>query len=368
MPQEKTLPIQPFLSFGVLQGLMLFLLQQHPIAHHLLIPLVTFLIVFPPMAMLANHQKNLARLFIISIGFSALLASTTYNHAYPIAIYGHFFWSTIDTILIVTAACSIFFASAHQAGSIKPPYHLLYQHTWKQMLSLFCALIIGVLIWLMLWLWAELFSSISITLFSTLFFKQSFFVFSTPIMFALGLFFAQRYTAIVQGLQKMLLTLGIICLPIIATTLLLFLPTILLQHKLPNSNLLTWMLLLSILLINCMVQSGEKKIAYPRLIHGLITLFIVILPIIGALNLFVCADWAGKLRTSQQLSVYFNHSMLMAYCCAYSFLLIKKRDTYQAVIKSNQVLVFILIAGFILVNNPLIQHRPSVAIHKTLHP
>jgi hypothetical protein len=244
-------------------------------------------------------------------------------------------------------------------------YASLFQNAWNNALTLAIAVAFTGAFWLILALWAALFDLLGIKFFSTLFGEHGFVYPVTGLLAGFGLVLGRTLMGAVRTLLSICLALGRALFPVIATLALVFLCALAVNRLDPlwktghATALLDALVLGAVLLINAVLQDGEKVRAYRRPVDLLANGALLALPVFAVIALY-----AVHLRTDQygwtpeRLWGALVTCFAALYALSYALGVVVRRERWLALAgPANVAIAALLVVTLLLTQSPLLDFR-----------
>lgn len=384
------IPRNAMILISLVQGLFLLLLWRAindefwPYATPMVnFPLWTIALTFPTFllfALQAHGVKQLVAKVAGIVGTFAILAVYVGWQASP---HGTFMVeSLIGTsvaTLVLASFCALLLLQASARGTLgeaqgRPwlralsalteDYPALFAAAWRNVLvGLLSAFVAGGVA-LLLTLWGALFRVVGIDFFAELFAKDWFLFPVLSVAFGLGVYIFRSLdsvlggiVALVEGLMRLLLPLGLAVVVVFLATL-PFTGLAPLWETGNGTALLLWLNTLALVFVNGVYQTGATT-TYPRLVHVALTPGVALLPIISLLGMYglylrvaqygwsVERCWAALVAT-----------VLVLVSLGYSGGVLWRRLEWPRTLKqTNAAFLLGLLALMLLLNTPVLDFR-----------
>ncbi|WP_346838228.1 DUF4153 domain-containing protein [Microbulbifer sp. SAOS-129_SWC] len=280
---------------ALLQGLLVYLLQAWPAVADWS-PLwrylsFTLVLALPPMAIVSVAPRLARSYWWLLLGYGALLALLAAYRGSQCTPDALIHCKTpLSFILSIGIASFIaaFLLRACATGSAqlrRPDYPALFHFSWDNALTAALTLTFVAIFWLILFLWQALFKLVGINFFQELF-RQDWFAY--PVSWLVGgcgaiLFRAQQ--GFVLTLKRLLRTMLVALLPLLAVLVIVFLATLPATGLQPvwdtgrGSALLLWLVALLLFFTNGVIQDEQPFSRYPKLLNRILLLALAVAPI-----------------------------------------------------------------------------------------
>ncbi|WOX04024.1 DUF4153 domain-containing protein [Microbulbifer pacificus] len=166
----------------------------------------------------------------------------------------------------------------------KPQYSALFHFSWDNALTVGLTLVFTTIFWLILFLWQALFKLVGIPFFSDLFWKDWFFYPVTWLVAGCGAILFRSQQSFVLTLKRLLRTMLVALLPLLAVLTIVFLATLPFTGLQPiwdtghGSALLLWLVALLLFFTNGVIQDDFPFARYPKWINRLLLLALLVAP------------------------------------------------------------------------------------------
>jgi len=283
------------LAVALLQGLLLYLLHASP-AVASWSPLWRYLcftpvLALPPLVIVSVAPRLARGYWWLLLGFGGLLALlAAYRGAQCTPSASIQCDQPLSFALCIAIASFIvaFLLRACATGSThlrRPDYPALFHFSWDNALTAALTLVFVGIFWLILFLWQALFKLVGIDFFRELF-RHDWFIY--PVSWVVGgcgviLFRAQQ--GFVLTLKRLLRTMLVALLPLLAVLVIVFLATLPATGLQPlwdtgrGSALLLWLVALLLFFANGVIQDEQPFSRYPQLLNRTLLLALVLAPI-----------------------------------------------------------------------------------------
>ncbi len=387
---DARIPRNAMILISLVQGLFLLLLWRAindefwpyatPMAKFPLWTIALTLPTFLLFALQAHGVKRLAAKVAGIVGVFAILAVYVGWLASP---HGAFMVeSLIGTsvaTLVVASFCALLLLQASARvtrgeaqgrrwlrvlNALTEDYEALFAAAWRNVLVGLLSAIVAGGVALLLTLWGALFRVVGIDFFAELFAKDWFLFPVLSVAFGLGVYIFRSLdsvlgsiVALVEGLMRLLLPLGLAVVVVFLATL-PFTGLAPLWETGNGTALLLWLNALALVFVNGVYQTGTTD-PYPRFVHLALTPGVALLPIISLLGMYglylrvaqygwsVERCWAALVAT-----------VLLLVSLGYSGGVLWRRVDWPQTLKQTNVAFLLgLLALMLLVNSPLLDFR-----------
>lgn len=290
------------LAAALLQGLALYALKfftavdvWSPVWQYLTYTLV---IAIPPLVIVTVAPRLARGYWWLVAGYAVLLALLAGYRGYQCTPVGkvhcgdpHEF---IPAIAIATfiAAFLLRACATGVARLRKPEYPALFHFSWDNALTIGLTLVFTGIFWLILFLWQALFKLVGVEFFHELFGMDWFFYPVTWLVAGCGAILFRSQQSFVLTLKRLLRTMLVALLPLLAVLTIVFLATLPFTGLQPiwdtgrGSALLLWLVALLLFFTNGVIQDEFPFARYPRWINRILLLALVIAPFYAAFALY----------------------------------------------------------------------------------
>lgn len=243
-------------------------------------------------------------------------------------------------------------------------YAALFAAAWRNVLVGLLSALVAAGVALLLTLWGALFRVVGIDFFAELFAKDWFLFPVLSVAFGLGVFIFRSLdsvlggiVALVEGLMRLLLPLGLAVVVIFLATL-PFTGLAPLWETGNGTALLLWLNALALVFVNGVYQTGATN-PYPRLVHLALTPGVALLPIIsvlGMVGLYLrVAQYGWSVERCWAALVA---AILLLVSLGYSGGVFWRREQWPSTLKQTNVAFLLgLLLMMLLVNTPVLDFR-----------
>ena len=297
-PANKKLIL--FTALG--QGLALYLLKALPAAETWspvwLYLCYTVVIAIPPLIIITAAPRLAHSFWWIIAGFTLVLALIAGYRGYQCTpedlVYCE--WPRSFAIAIVIATFIVAFllrAGATDRERLRrPDYPALFHYSWDNALTAGLTLVFTGIFWLILFLWQALFKLVGVQFFRELF-EEDWFVYPvTWLVAGSGAILFRSQHSFVLTLKRLLRTMLVALLPLLAVLTIVFLATLPFTGLQPiwdtghGSALLLWLVALLLFFTNGVIQDEFPFARYPGWINRLLLLALAIAPFYAAFAVY----------------------------------------------------------------------------------
>jgi len=284
------------------QGLALYLLKALPAAETWspvwLYLCYTVVIAIPPLIILTAAPRLAHSTWWLIAGYAAVLAllGSYRGHQCTPADLVHCEWPRSFAIAIGIATFIVGFllrASASGQERLRPPgYRALFHFSWDNALTAGLTLVFTGIFWLILYLWQALFKLVGIDFFHELFEKDWFFYPVTWLVAGSGAILFRAQQSFVLTLKRLLRTMLVALLPLLAVLTIVFLSTLPFTGLQPiwdtgrGSALLLWLVALLLFFANGVIQDEFPFARYPKWINRLLMAALAVAPFYASFALY----------------------------------------------------------------------------------
>ncbi|WP_299598297.1 DUF4153 domain-containing protein [uncultured Microbulbifer sp.] len=262
----------------------------------------TVVIAIPPLVILSVAPRLARGYWWVIGGFTLLLALLASYRGYQCtpADTIHCGWPKDYAIAMVIAAFIVVFllrASATTSTTKsdrlqRPSYPAQFHYSWDVALTAGLTLVFTGIFWMILFLWQSLFKLVGVDFFRELFEKDWFFYPVTWLVAGCGAILFRSQQSFVLTLKRLLRTMLVALLPLLAVLTVMFLATLPFTGLQPiwdtghGSALLLWLLALLLFFTNGVIQDEFPFARYPKWINRLLLLALVVAPVYAGFALY----------------------------------------------------------------------------------
>ena len=243
-------------------------------------------------------------------------------------------------------------------------YGAVFAAAWRNVLVGLLSALVAVGVALLLTLWGALFRVVGIDFFAELFAKDWFLFPVLSVAFGFGVFIFRSLdsvlggiVALVEGLMRLLLPLGL-------SVVVIFLATLPFTGLAPlwetgnGTALLLWLNALALVFVNGVYQTGATD-PYPRFVHLALTPGVALLPIISVLGMYGLHLRVAQYGWSvERCWAALVAAILLLVSLGYSGGVLWRRAAWPKTLKQTNVAFLLgLLAVMLLVNTPLLDFR-----------
>ncbi|WGL15409.1 DUF4153 domain-containing protein [Microbulbifer bruguierae] len=174
----------------------------------------------------------------------------------------------------------------------RPQYPALFHFSWDNALTIGLTLVFTGIFWLILFLWQALFKLVGVGFFRELFEKDWFIYPVTWLVAGCGAILFRSQPSFVLTLKRLLRTMLVALLPLLAVLTIVFLATLPFTGLQPiwdtgrGSALLLWLLALLLFFTNGVIQDEFPFARYPTWINRILLLALIVAPLYGAFAVY----------------------------------------------------------------------------------
>lgn len=293
---------QLILITAVIQGLALYGLKYwsavedwSPVWQYLC---YTLAVAIPPLIIVSVAPRLAPGYWWVVGGYAALLALLSSYRGYQCTpadlVYCEPPTAFVAAIGIATFIVAFLLrASATDTVHLKrPDYPALFHYSWDNALTIALTLIFTGIFWLILFLWQALFHLVGVDFFQQLFDKDWFIYPVTGFVAGCGAVLLRSQQSFVLTLKRLLRTMLVALLPLLAVLTIVFLATLPFTGLQPiwdtghGSALLLWLVALLLFFTNGVIQDEFPFARYPRWINWVLLLALVVTPFYTAFALY----------------------------------------------------------------------------------
>ena len=264
-------------------------------------PLWTIALTLPTFLLFTLQANGVKRLVVKVGGIVGTLAILAVYVGWQASPHGAFMVeslvATSVATLVLASFCALLLlrspAGAHFTlhRALTEDYEGLFAAAWRNVLVGLLSVFVAGGVALLLTLWGALFRVVGIGFFAELFAKDWFLFPVLSVAFGLGVYIFRSLdsvlggiVALVEGLMRLLLPLGLAVVVVFLATL-PFTGLAPLWETGNGTALLLWLNALALVFVNGVYQTGTTD-PYPRLVHAALTLGVALLPIISLLGMY----------------------------------------------------------------------------------
>ena len=254
------------------------------------------------------------------------------------------------------------FAQIRQrSGRFRFPYAELFQHSWSNFFFGLIALLLTGAFASVITLWGQLFKLIGIEGFRDVFMSTAFLYLVYPTVAGYGVALGLEFDRVTTALRRILFTVFLGLLPLLAPLALLFAAALLFTGVQPlwdtgfATSVVLSLLFALVLFANAVFQTGEGNPPYPRAVRWLVEASLVLLPLYFAIALY--ATW---LRVEQYgwtpTRVWAVALILIGGCWSVGYALgiaLRHRDWLATLRSVNVATALVIVALLIALHTPL---------------
>lgn len=354
------------------QGLALYLLKALPAAETWspvwLYLCYTVVIALPPLIILTTAPRLAHSIWWLIAGYTVVLALVASYRGYQCSpedlVYCE--WPRSFAIAIAIATFIVAFllrASATDRERLRrPDYPSLFHYSWDNALTAGLTLVFTGIFWLILFLWQALFKLVGVDFFHELFEKDWFFYPVTWLVAGSGAILFRSQHSFVLTLKRLLRTMLVALLPLLAVLTIVFLATLPFTGLQPiwntghGSALLLWLVALLLFFSNGVIQDEFPFARYPKWINRVLLLALAVAPFYAAFalyGLFLRVQQYGW--TPERLWGFVVAVTLALLALAYSLAILGRRSHWAEWLpRINTGLAFWVLAVCLLTQTPLL--------------
>jgi len=249
-----------------------------------------------------------------------------------------------------------------RTGTLRYPYQQLFFHSWGNFPIVALGYIYIFVFWGLTLLWGGLFKIINIEFFWTVFTSPEFKLFSSPVLFAIGLANGRENSRIINTTRGTILSVFRFLMPLLALIALLFLMALpfkgldLLWSTDMATPLLLTLISLLILFLNGTFEDGEKEPPFHPFLRFGVEAATLAMPIFSGI-----AFYSLNLRIDQYgLTPYRFFAMVLViitgcYALGYAVAVIRRRGVWMGFIRPvNLTLAWVVIAITLALHTPIL--------------
>lgn len=372
---ERIIPVRLILAVSVIQGLLLFALYNAveqrlwPSGDTVSLYLFTTLAVSIPVLIAlsgwSNNPRHLSRWLVPFVIGLALVASYVGYQLQPVEVIrgGFIHFSFVVTIAIACFKALMYIQ--HQDEGKPISYSELFVHSWRNFLVLGLAALFVLVFSGILTLWAGLFNIIGIVFFEKLFTSAWFYFPVLCVAGGVAIIIFRNKISIIDTIAQLLQALIKYLLPLVVLVEVLFLVALLfsgldlLWKTGTGSQMILWLLAITLFFVNAVYQDKSDVIPYPLAVHRFVYTGIALLPVyslIAAYGLYLRIDQYGfTIGRSWGVLICL---LLTLFAVGYLWGIVKKRDNWIETLSSvNVAMGLVVLLVMLLINSPLLDFR-----------
>ena len=378
---DARLPRNAMMMVSLVQGLFLLLLWRAiddefwPYATPTVnFPLWTIALTLPTFLLFTLQGSGVKRLVVKVAGIVGSLAILAVYMGWQASPHGAFMVESLIATSVATLVLASFCAllllrtptGAHFTlyRALTEDYEGLFAAAWRNVLvGLLSAFVAGGVA-LLLTLWGALFRVVGIDFFAELFARDWFLFPVLSVAFGLGVYIFRSLdsvlggiVALVEGLMRLLLPLGLAVVVVFLATL-PFTGLAPLWETGNGTALLLWLNALALVFVNGVYQTGTTD-PYPRLVHAALTLGVALLPIISLLGMYGLYLRVAQYGWSvERCWAALVAALLVLVSLGYSGGVVWRRVEWPRTLKQTNVAFLLgVLVLMLLVNTPLLDFR-----------
>lgn len=252
-----------------------------------------------------------------------------------------------------------------------PDYESLHNNLWLNSLTVVITLILIGLFWGILRLCASLFSLLGIEFFENLFFDNDLFAYlANGFMVGIGILTGRTQTQFIKVGRNILSVMIKGLLPLLSVIALIFIITLpfvglnTLTVRWSAAGLLTIMVMLLVVFVNAVYQTGLSNPPYPKPIRWLVNASILVLPVYAFFALY--SMWVRVAEygwTPDRVLATVIICVALCFACSYAFAVVRSRGSWlQPLSNINRLMSLVMVVLLVLVNSPVLDpYRISIA-------
>ncbi|WP_226664075.1 DUF4153 domain-containing protein [Microbulbifer aggregans] len=328
----------------------------------------TLVIALPPLVIATTAPRVAHSARWVIAGYGAVLALVAAYRGYQCTPADTVFCGapTAYAIAIIIATFILAFllrASATNCHRLRrPDYPALFHYSWDNALTAALTLAFTGIFWLILFLWQALFRLVGVDVFHELF-RQDWFIYPvTWLVAGCGVILFRAQQSFVLTLKRLLRTMLVALLPLLALLTVVFLATLPFTGLQPiwdtghGSALLLWLVALLLFFTNGVIQDEFPFARYPKWINRLLLLAVALAPvyaIFALYGLFLRVQQYGWTPERLWGSVVALTLALLA--TGYSLAILRQRSHWSGSLRRiNTGLAFWVLAICLLTHTPLL--------------
>ncbi len=290
------------LATALIQGLALYLLKALPAAESWspvwLYLSYTLVIAIPPLVILTIAPRLARHAWWVVTAFAALLALVAGYRGYQCTPSDTFNCGWPHELAVTAGIATFIVAFLLRASAVgrerltRPDYPSLFHYSWDNALTAGLTLVFTAIFWMILYLWQALFKLVGIDFFHQLFGEDWFFYPVTWLVAGSGAILFRSQQSFVLTLKRLLRTMLVALLPLLAVLTIVFLATLPFTGLQPiwdtgrGSVLLLWLVALLFFFTNGVIQDEFPFQRYPLWINRVLLLALIVTPFYAAFALY----------------------------------------------------------------------------------
>ena len=337
-------------------------------------PLWTIALTLPTFLLFTLQANGVKRLVVKVGGIVGTLAILAVYVGWQASPHGAFMVeslvATSVATLVLASFCALLLlrspAGAHFTlhRALTEDYEGLFAAAWRNVLVGLLSVFVAGGVALLLTLWGALFRVVGIGFFAELFAKDWFLFPVLSVAFGLGVYIFRSLdsvlggiVALVEGLMRLLLPLGLAVVVVFLATL-PFTGLAPLWETGNGTALLLWLNALALVFVNGVYQTGTTD-PYPRLVHAALTLGVALLPIISLLGMYGLYLRVAQYGWSvERCWAALVAAVLVLVSLGYSGGVVWRRMEWPRTLKQTNVAFLLgVLVLMLLVNTPLLDFR-----------
>jgi|GEM_PF-3381400 len=350
-----SLSIWPFCIIGIIAGAILATILLQPNES----PLLVFWFSCFTVILLLAYPKAPSITWLVA---SSVIAS--FLIAMPIR-YIDFSSGTSAFIIINAIAINAFHLSYQQHRTLFN-YPALFNGVWESIIKIAITCGFSLVCHSLLMLWSQLFIVINLSFFQKIFTTTWFLAWSTVFFASIGLYIASKNQIIINKLLNIILTACRLLVPAIAIATLIFIAlAVVMQftamHQFRAGPTFMFMALISIIVINGLLQSTLTLTPYTKGLQWVVNAFVILLPLFPLTLLYTVIFINENPITIHNIfyNPLFTYNLLLAiYTLCYSVSFAFRQHSWLFTLKmTNIVMGVVLIMLCLSLNNPYTKHQ-----------
>ncbi|WP_160151921.1 DUF4153 domain-containing protein [Microbulbifer sp. ALW1] len=327
----------------------------------------TLSIAIPPLVIVTTAPRLAHSYWWVIAGYALLLGLVASYRGYQCTPTDMVHCNWPHTFIVTTAIASFVVAFLLRACATgvqrlrRPEYPALFHYSWDIALTVGLTLVFTAIFWLILFLWQALFSLVGVALFRELFSKEWFIFPVTGLVVGCGAVLFRSQQSFVLTLKRLLRTMLVALLPLLALLTIVFLATLPFTGLQPiwntghGSALLLWLVALLLFFSNGVIQDEFPFSRYPKWVNRVLLLALVVAPFYTAFALYGLMLRVQQYGwTPERLWGFVVAFTLMLLATSYSLAILRRGEHWGAWLRRiNTGLALWVLAACLVTQSPL---------------
>ena len=246
------------------------------------------------------------------------------------------------------------------------PYPQLFRIAWDHFLIILTALLFTLLCWAVLELWRTMFDSLGFRIFGDIFHSTPFRYIATMSFIGLGLAIGRQYQNVISRLRQIIMAMFFLLLvPVAIIGLTYWLLSLFRMQQASDSwGFIFAVAVISIILLNGVVQDGQTEVRYYRWIKWLLNILFLVMPFaVGICLSFPLKPMLAYGLDSFNLFMLIFVAIIFCYSLCYGLAVFFSQKRWMHFItRVNPYLAILLAIVLIAINTPVLDlNKISVA-------